>query len=865
MRSCQLARYTASSDRPHVPESDAKIIPLATLVPATSRWIGDAGRRHAITLGTYLIVLTVVNLAGAKVDPRTYIIFLVWIGTNFVMAPWAARVHDYDQRLNRYALTLAADVVFLGGIYVMLDAAQWMGAVFFVHSALVASATLPRRHSMAIAALIVVVFSIDVLLAVSGMIVVPSPFGLSPVRGNWAFAFASIGTSVGLIGVLMLLQQRLVSTIRDAEQRYQLLVQAAPDMVMTFDNSGRFVDVNPATLQQSGYTWAELKQMPNTAFFPPEDWPKIMQARQRNIAGETVVLEIRYVRKNGEVRWIQTTSSPFRRDGEGAVLVLARDVTDARRQTDALRANDERFRLIIASLDLGFYTIDTTQRVTGIFGVFNDLELGDRPELIGRGSHELLPELAALQHDEANARVLAGEDVTFQWSTPETEYMRERYYRSHLAPLRDGDGAIVGVAGLWTDETISVQAERERDMLRDRVADAERIESLGKLVSGVAHELNNPLAAILNFTEDLLADARPDEERMALEVIQSQALRSRTIVRDLLTFVRKGDRRPRKVEAPAPILETLIRALKPGLATQGVSFASSISDGDTPILIDRAGFEQVVTNLITNAAHASGAGGAVRLTSKREDDCFTVIVEDNGPGIKQENFSRIFEPFFTTKPTGQGVGLGLSVSLGIVQAHGGELTAENRPAEVGGGAQFVIRVPMSAAAPGTIIEPSSGPTKPRPLLPPRVSASAAAAAAEDIVPLPPRRPSLLVVDDEESIRRAMRRYFERRGWAVDEAGDGTDALVKLLKSDAGLLYDVILCDLKMPGVSGPELYARLQAEAPILVPRLILSTGDVSAPDVEAFLAGVNVPVLEKPFELLTLEKLAEQVRAKIG
>ncbi len=839
---------------------------VAPVAPATARWIGEAGRRHTITLVSYLVVLAVVNVAGAHVDPRCYLFFAAWIGINFVMAPWAARVHDYNQRLTRYATTIAIDVVFLGLLYLFLDAAQWMGAVFFVHSALVASATLPRRMSSAIAALIVVVYSVDVLLAVSGVVDVTSPFGLSPVRGNWPFAAASIATSCGLISILMMLQQRLVDTIRDAEQRYQLLVQAAPDMVMTFDEEGRFVEVNPAALRQSGYTWAELKQMPNTAFFPPEDWPRVIEARHRNMAGETMSLEIRYVRKNGELRWLQTTSTPFRRGGDqGAVLVLARDVTETRRQTDALRANDERFRLIIASLDLGFYTIDTAQRLTAIFGVFNEQDLGARPDLIGCTLHDVLPALAALQHDEANARALDGEDVTFRWSTPESERTRERHYRSHLAPLRDSHGSIVGVAGVWTDETNSVHAERERDMLRDRVADAERIESLGKLVSGVAHELNNPLAAILNFTEDLLADDRPDEERMALEVVQSQALRSRTIVRDLLTFVRRGDRRPRKVEVPAPILETLIRAVKPGLATQGVSFASSISDGETPILIDRAGFEQVVTNLVTNAAHAAGAGGAVRLTAKREGDFFTVVVEDNGPGIKQENFSRIFEPFFTTKPTGQGVGLGLSVSLGIVQAHGGELTAVNRPAEVGGGAQFVMRLPMSVAAPGTIIEPTSGPSTPRKMLPPRVPASAAAVAAEQVVPLPPRRPSLLVIDDEESIRRALRRYFERRGWAVDEAADGTEALVKLLRSDAGILYDVIVCDLKMPGVSGPELYARLLVEAPAMVPRLILSTGDVSAPDVEDFLAGVKVPVLEKPFELITLEEIAEKVRMKLA
>jgi CheY-like chemotaxis protein len=118
-----------------------------------------------------------------------------------------------------------------------------------------------------------------------------------------------------------------------------------------------------------------------------------------------------------------------------------------------------------------------------------------------------------------------------------------------------------------------------------------------------------------------------------------------------------------------------------------------------------------------------------------------------------------------------------------------------------------------------------------------------------------------VIDDEESIRRALRRYFERRGWAVDESPDGADALVKLLRRDAVVLYDVVLCDLKMPGVTGPDLFHRLQREAPLMMERLVLSTGDVSAPDVADFLATVGVPVLEKPFELHTLEEIADRVR----
>ena len=164
-----------------------------------------------------------------------------------------------------------------------------------------------------------------------------------------------------------------------------------------------------------------------------------------------------------------------------------------------------------------------------------------------------MPPEAAELHREANARALAGEDVTLHWSLGADATYGERFFRSHLAPLRDAAGTIVGVAGVWSDETAATLAQRERETLRTRLADTERIESLGKLVSGVAHELNNPLAAILNFTEDLLVDPRSGDERVALEVIQAQALRSRTIVRDLLTFVRQGERRPRKPETPGAI------------------------------------------------------------------------------------------------------------------------------------------------------------------------------------------------------------------------------------------------------------------------------------------------------------------------
>jgi signal transduction histidine kinase/ActR/RegA family two-component response regulator len=711
-----------------VPETPRPDPILTAMEPATSRWITEATARHSGTLLVYAAVLALGNALGATVDRRTYIVFAVWIGLNLIIAPWAARPTEYASRLRRYAMTIAMDVVFLGAVYYFLDAAQWLGAVFFIHSALVAAATLPRRWATGIAGLIVVVFVTLVWMAVAGPPPVISPVGLPSVQGNYRWAVSSIAASLGLIVVLMMLQLRLVATIRDAEQGYR-----------------------------------------------------------------------------------------------------------------------ERLRLIVGALDFGFYTIDTEGRLTAIHGQWADEQEATGRRLIGARLLEVMPPEAAEPHREANARALAGEDVTLHWTLAADATHGERFFRSHLAPLRDGGGTIVGVAGVWNDETVTTVAQRERETLRTRLVDAERIESLGNLVSGVAHELNNPLAAILNFTEDLLVEPRSGDERMALEVIQAQALRSRTIVRDLLTFVRQGERRPRKPETPGAILDAVFRAVRPGLATQDVSFTTAVSERDTLLLLDRAGFEQVVTNLLANAAHAAGeaaaagatgATGAVQLTARRTDDCYEVIVEDNGPGIPEENFARIFEPFFTTKITGQGVGLGLSVSLGIAQAHGGTLTAENRVAPEGG-ARFTMRLPLSGSrfrrhTPSTSMQP-----------------------------MPERKPSLLIVDDEESIRRALRRYFERRGWVVDEATDGADALVKLDRPDAPQLFDVLLCDLKMPGISGQALYAELLRDRPALAARFIFATGDAGAPDVIDFLGTVGVPVLEKPFELRSLELVAQEVRSR--
>jgi PAS domain S-box-containing protein len=832
----------------------------AYTAPAITGWIADSATRHGITLLMATAVIAICHALGATVDWRAYLVMAAWIGVNRWMSPWSAAPNEYDQRLRRYAMTLIIDVVFLGIVYYFLDAAAILGAVFFAHMALTAASTLPRRWAIGIASLIIVVYSSVVILSVAGLGTAVSPIGVRPLEGNRAYAVAAVASAVGMVALLMHLQSRLIKSIRDAERRYVTLVQAAPDMVMTFDAAGHFVDANPATLQQSGYSWADLKALPTMGFFTPAEWPSVVEAFRRTLAGETQRLEVRYVRKDGSERWVEGASSPLTIDDKPAVVLIARDVTDAHQQAEELKAKDARLGIVLDALHAGFIAVDRQLRVTAAFGEWARRREATGEQLIGRDAPSIGGTMNVIgQHHAIVQRVLIGESASVTWTRDSPA--GERLMRTHLVPVRDGTGVVTGAAALWVDETELVRAEKEREQLRRRVADADRVESLGKLVSGVAHELNNPLAAILNFTEDLLSETHSPEARLALEVIQSQALRSRTIVRDLLTYARRDVSRPKQPSQPGPLLEQLARAMRPGFATQGVNFTTELTEEDVELMLDRTGFEQVVTNLLTNAAHAAGTGGSIRLTSRVKNDGFEVIVEDNGAGIAADIAEKIFEPFFTTKPTGQGVGLGLSVSLGIVRAHGGTLKAENRASSVGSGARFVLRLPMPI--------PGTTESMPRRQSPTAVQAvSGRSPVPEEISKpraMPERKPTILLIDDEGAIRQGLRRYFSRKGWAVEESPDGADALSKLLRPEAARIYDVVLCDLKMAGVSGMDVYDRMNSVAPHIAQRFILSTGDTSAPDVSGFLAQVTVPVLEKPFELTVVESLADQVRSGGG
>ncbi len=405
-----------------------------------------------------------------------------------------------------------------------------------------------------------------------------------------------------------------------------------------------------------------------------------------------------------------------------------------------------------------------------------------------------------------------------------------------------------GYVLILRDRTHRVRLEEERDRMQSQLAQAARLETIGRMVSGVAHELNNPLTAILAFAQDLQGQSKSITDTEALTTIVQQAQRCRAIVQDLLTFARTK-REDRQSLQPRELIERVLPDFERQGAEQGVRLRVDLRSDMPSLHANPSAMEQVLTNLLSNAFHAAGKGGAVTLTGRVDGDRIALIVEDDGPGIPPEILPRLFEPFFTTKEPGQGTGLGLSVSHGIIEQHGGTLVAENRSGPGEHGARFIVLLPYLDRR-AVRRAPAS----------PAGSAAPSAAAALSAQQLPRR---VLVIDDETPIRIAVRRFLERRGWVVEEAGNGREALDLLGLEGGGVprweRYDAISTDLRMPRVSGIEIHDRLAAVGAGALRKLVMISGDTASAEVVEFMGRIRQPVIQKPFDMRALVDLLDQ------
>ncbi|MFQ5877607.1 MAG: GAF domain-containing protein [Acidobacteriota bacterium] len=366
----------------------------------------------------------------------------------------------------------------------------------------------------------------------------------------------------------------------------------------------------------------------------------------------------------------------------------------------------------------------------------------------------------------------------------------------------------------------------EETHLREQLLQSEKMVAVGQLVSGVAHELNNPLASVMGYTQLVLS--RPIEEKARKDLQRSfeEAQRAARIVQNLLTFARKHKPERRYLGLNGIVEKTLeLRAYELGVSNIEVT---TRFDPDLPkTMLDFHQLQQVILNIVTNAEQAMlAAHGRGRLTigTRVRGDRIELRVEDDGPGMPPQTLSRIFDPFFTTKPVGQGTGLGLPICLGIVKEHGGTIRAES---EVGRGTTFTVELPIVR---------SDGPAQETGALPGRPRAEG-------------RSRSILVVDDEVTIQDLLVEILTQEGHRVDTAGSGRAALAKIEKGR----YDLIISDMKMPGMNGDQFYERLRAVRPDLASRIIFTSGDTQSFEANDFLRRTGGLSLVKPFTIEAL------------
>lgn len=614
-----------------------------------------------------------------------------------------------------------------------------------------------------------------------------------------------------------------------AGDHYRMLFESNPVPMWVYDsNTLGFLAVNEAAIRNYGFTRDEFLAMTVADVRPSEDAGRVREVVRRLPKGYNKTGEWRHRRKDGTVFPVEITSHSTEFDGREARLVLITDITERRAAEDALLESEERFRSIVENSPLGLFRA----ALDGTF-VFANTALA---RILGYDSADTVVGLNALRicHDPAERSRLA---ASFREMVSSGYELALRRRDGSLVTVRmtarlvvGGNGALNVCEGFLEDVTPLRRAE-------DALRQSEKLAAIGQLISGVAHELNNPLSAILLFVESLLQEERSTEDAEALTQIRDQARRSRAIVRDLLSSARGGDVR-RVRTGTRELLERTARGLEPQVEEIGARLKLVLDTPLQDIEVDGPAMAQVITNLVVNGAQAAGEGGTVWLRARAIGEHVHIIVEDSGPGIKPDVMSRLFEPFFTTKPHGQGTGLGLPVSRGIVESHQGTLTAENVSRR---GARFTVKLPAMQEAIVTHAPPSTG--------------------ADGTVRT---KHHALVIDDERSIRMALSRFFTRRGWLVDEASDGAAGLDRLIAAD-GAKYAIIISDLKMPGLSGIELHDRLALTHPRILERIVFSTGDVASPEAKGFVERSRCTILQKPFELATLDEIvarfiAEQV-----
>jgi len=618
--------------------------------------------------------------------------------------------------------------------------------------------------------------------------------------------------------------RREAAKAEQARRLFRLLTEESIDTLEVVEPAtGRYLDVNLAGPRELGCTREEylaLRVCDVETSVTAATWPDMVRRIREagSIRGEGT-----HRRKDGTEFPTEYNAKWVRLDRDYIVAVI-RDISLRRRAEQDLRESEERFRQLAENIHEVFWIVNAAKDQM--------LYVSPAYEAIwGRTCASLYAAprnwIEAIHSDDRHRVELAWTEPSGD-GTYEAEYRivrqdgTERWIRDRGFPVRNAAGEIERMVGLAEDVT-------ESKRLNEQFLRAQRMEAIGTLAGGIAHDLNNILAPMLMAPELLRPSIVRENDRRMLDLIEQSARRGANVIRQLLTFSRGmgGERVPLQLRHLIKEMTGIMRETFP----RDIEVAESIASELLPVVGDPTQLHQVLMNLCVNARDAMPGGGRLKVAAKNVELTeaevrihapsppgfyATISVTDSGHGIPTEIITRIFDPFFTTKPPSQGTGLGLSTVLGIARSHNGFVTVESAP---GRGTAFTVYLPATQSAAGSTVA---------------VAGSALPVGGGE---------SILLVDDEAAIRTALRLILERQNYAVFTAGDGAEALAIFLKQPE--VIRLVLTDLMMPVMGGSNLIRALREVSPTL-PIIAISGVTDQANHVELTDLGVN-QILEKP------------------
>ena len=628
---------------------------------------------------------------------------------------------------------------------------------------------------------------------------------------------------------------RDVTSQHESEIRFTELFESLREGIFFTTPEGTLLDANPALLRMLGYENKEELKKLNFREIYADPAQRDALVHQVVYQGAVQDVDVVYRRKDGSL--IHCLASGFAiRDTFGRTIRMQGTLVDITERIEIearLHQEEEFVRRLVASFPDMIAVMDFEGRFTFVSPRVEEILGHPAPDLVGKLLSDQIHRDDVAHVRDAFEKLTSGRAANAQldFRTRHADG-NWRSMRASVSPLYDAAGKINGVVASARDVTESKAMEKQN-------LQKEKLAAMGEMMSGVAHELNNPLTAILGVS-DLLRERAPDDAtRRQTEIILKQARRAAVIVQNLLAYARPSALARKKMR-PEEALQAAVDQQRASLSQKNISIELAPPPGGLALEADPKLLHQVFVNLIVNAEQAITSQrerGALRVSIECADGKIGFVFADDGPGISPENIGKIFDPFFTTKRPGGGTGLGLAICTAIIKEHGGSIEVQSTP---GKGAEFRVWLPefveeISAPIPALAVRPA-------------VAAPAGSGAL--------RGHSVYVVDDEESIREIVQEGLSARGMTVEGASSSEEALPHL----AAHSYDFVLCDFNLPGMNGEEFFKRIQPRAGTPAPKFVFMSGALLDSATMAHFTARGASVLQKPFHIAALATLLTEL-----